>query len=110
MGRAGYCVNHPGRPADIRCTQCHKPLCGDCVIQDEGDPFCSKKCASRYRTFHRSYEEDHAKRPAVVTVRRVVAGLIIALIVVLLLSVAGRAGWEPALPVYDFIRRLLLGG
>ena len=109
MGRAGHCVNHAGRPADVRCIQCHKSLCGDCVIHDEGDPFCSKKCASRYRTFHRSHEEAHAKRPVAVIVQRVVAGLIIALIVVLCLSIAGRLGWGPAEPVYDFLRGLFLG-
>ena len=110
MGRAGYCVNHPGRPADIRCIQCQKPLCGDCVIRDEGDPFCSRKCASRYRTIHRSYEEAHAKRPVSVVVRRVIVGVLIAVIVLLLLSIAGWAGWGPAEPIYRVIRRLLTGG
>ena len=110
MGRAGYCINHPGRPADNRCIQCHKPLCDDCVIHDEGDAFCSKKCLSRYRTFHRSYEEAAAKLDVGALLRRVGTGLLIVGIVVLLLSVAGRMGWRPARPVYDLVRRIFLGG
>ena len=110
MGRAGYCTNHPGRPADIRCVQCHKPLCGDCVVEDQGDPFCSRKCASRYRTFQRSYDAAEGKLPVGTVLRRVAVVLLIAGIIVLVLSVAGRLGWGPAEPVYRFIHRLFVGG
>lgn len=109
MGQAGYCINHPSRPADICCTQCRKPLCSDCVIEDEGDPFCSRKCASRYRTFHRSYEEEAGKVPPSTVLARVGVVVLVAGVVVLLLSVAGALGWGPARPVYDFIRQLFIG-
>jgi hypothetical protein len=109
VGRAGFCINHPGRPADIRCAQCRKPLCADCIIQDEGDPFCSKRCASRYRAVHRSYEQARAKLPARTVIGRVAAGVLIAAIVLLILGVAGRAGWGPAKPVYRLVFRLFLG-
>ena len=109
MGRAGYCINHPGRPADIRCVQCHKPLCGDCVIRDEGNPFCSRRCASRYRTFYRSYEAARAKTSIITIIRRVAAGLLVAISVLFLLGVAGWLGWGPAKPVYQFIYRLFVG-
>jgi len=109
MGRAGYCINHPSRPADFRCAQCHKPLCRDCVIEDGGDTFCSRKCLSRYRTFHRGYEEQAGKTPLSTVLVRVGVVVLVLLVVVLLLSAAGGIGWGPARPVYQFIRRLFIG-
>ena len=90
MGRAGYCINHSGRPADNRCIQCHKPLCDDCVIHDEGDAFCSKKCLSRYRTFHRSYEAEHARTPLATIIARIGGALLVLLVVVALIYIGGE--------------------
>jgi len=106
MGRAGYCINHPQRPADIRCIQCHKALCGDCVIRDEGDPFCSKKCASRYRAFVRSAES--AKTSVVTTVQRIATVILVLLIIGALLFVAGAVLHVPVLKeMSDSIKRVV---
>lgn len=90
MGRAGYCTNHSGRPADNRCIQCHKPLCDDCVIRDEGDSFCSKKCTSRYRTFHRAYEADRAKTPVGTIIGRIGTVVLLVLVVAALIYIGGE--------------------
>jgi hypothetical protein len=99
MGRAGFCVNHPERPADRRCVQCHKALCNDCVLLDEGDTFCSRKCLSRYRTFHRAYVAEHARTPLVTTLIRIGAGVLILLILWVLIYITGDVLHVPVLKV-----------
>jgi len=106
VGRAGYCINHPGRPADIRCAQCGKALCADCGILDEGDHFCSRKCASRYRVTHRSYEADHARTPPATVVHRVLVVLVILIIVRLWVFVGAKFGWGIMESINDFLRRI----
>ena len=38
------CLNHPDREATDRCVACFKPLCDECVISYEGQPYCSESC------------------------------------------------------------------
>jgi hypothetical protein len=90
MGQAGFCVNHPGRPADRRCVQCHKSLCSDCVLADAGDTFCSRRCLSRYRTFHRAYVAEHARTPLATKLTRVAVGVVVLVIVLALVFVGGE--------------------
>jgi hypothetical protein len=97
MGRAGFCVNHPERPADRRCVQCHKSLCSDCVLVDEGDTFCSRKCLSRYRTFHRAYVAEHGRTPLATKLIRVGVAAIVLLIVLALVYIGGDVFHLPVL-------------
>lgn len=61
MARAATCINHPRRPAVASCYQCHKPICEQCRVIEAGRAFCSKKCASRYRTIDLHYARQEAK-------------------------------------------------
>ena len=108
MGRAGFCINHPDRPADRRCVQCHKALCNDCVLVDGGDDFCSRKCLSRYRTFHRAYVAAHARTPLATKLIRVGSGVLVLVIVLALVYIGGEVLHVPGLSVVSrFLRSLL---
>lgn len=51
MGRTETCLKHPDRPAVIRCPQCHKPLCAQCVISTTEGKFCSRVCSDKAAAF-----------------------------------------------------------
>jgi hypothetical protein len=42
--RNSVCLNHPERPASVRCSVCFKPVCEECAIRSEGSTFCSQAC------------------------------------------------------------------
>ncbi len=51
MARQEFCINHPDRPAQTRCRQCHKPICSTCIKSDAGGQFCSFQCSEAYKDF-----------------------------------------------------------
>ena len=108
MGRAGFCINHADRPADRRCVQCHKALCNDCVLVDEGDDFCSRKCLSRYRTFHRAYVAGHARTPLATKLIRVGVGVVVLIIVLALVYIGGEVFHVPFLTSVSRLLKSLL--
>ncbi len=92
------CINHPDRPAQLSCFQCHKPLCDDCVRVVKDGQFCSEKCRSQYLAFRAKAPVRKSGGGLIDTVRNLV---IYAVLIVALLYVAARWGgfsWaEPAL-------------
>lgn len=53
-------MNHPGVRADVHCAQCHRPVCEDCIAEEDGEMcFCSALCRSNYARFFAAY-----RRPA----------------------------------------------
>jgi hypothetical protein len=50
------CINHTARDAFIRCRQCSKPVCQECVIKDEIGVYCSEDCAEKGKSFHQRAE------------------------------------------------------
>ena len=50
------CLNHPDRPADTRCTTCHKPICNECAIRDGNNVFCSDQCRENYDSTRENVE------------------------------------------------------
>ncbi len=42
------CLNHPNKPAEHNCHTCHKPVCGQCAVPQDGKQFCSQKCVEGY--------------------------------------------------------------
>ena len=41
------CLNHPDREAVYKCAACGKPLCEECIIENEGDVYCSDSCMTK---------------------------------------------------------------
>ena len=41
------CLNHTDTDAVTRCYTCGKPLCARCVIQKDGNDYCSEYCAEK---------------------------------------------------------------
>ncbi|MGN0867660.1 MAG: B-box zinc finger protein [Oligosphaeraceae bacterium] len=38
------CLNHPDKLAVAHCCVCRRPVCKDCLIQDNGFKCCSREC------------------------------------------------------------------
>ncbi len=61
--RTHHCLNHQGIPAATHCAQCHKPICRDCIVAEEGKAaFCSVECLAGYHRFHQRYRVPGADR------------------------------------------------
>lgn len=41
MSPAGFCRNHPERPATGICVACRTSICGECVTKVQGINYCS---------------------------------------------------------------------
>ena len=80
------CVNHPERNATARCSSCHKPICGDCVVQDGGSVFCSQKCAEGAARFYARYKPDRG--PGLFTKLKNVVVSLVALAILIAAAVA----------------------
>ncbi|MBI2193463.1 MAG: B-box zinc finger protein [Planctomycetes bacterium] len=51
MTRELMCFTHTDRPAVVRCRQCQKPVCSECVKSDSNGKFCSLECAQKFAEF-----------------------------------------------------------
>ncbi len=49
------CLNHTDRPANTRCSACHKPICNECIVMDTGAIYCSQACAQGAARFRGKY-------------------------------------------------------
>ncbi len=43
------CINHPEVQTQAHCLACMKPICQECLVVDNGQSFCSAKCAVRQK-------------------------------------------------------------
>ena len=43
------CLNHTSVQAVSRCTTCFKPICQQCIVQDNQDDFCSQICLEKHK-------------------------------------------------------------
>jgi hypothetical protein len=41
------CLNHTDTDAVTRCYTCGKPLCARCIVQKDGNDYCSEYCAEK---------------------------------------------------------------
>jgi len=49
---SSVCINHTDRAGTHRCSCCHKPICNECVVKNNGNVFCSQHCiegAARFK-------------------------------------------------------------
>ena len=83
MAREEVCINHPDRPATLRCHQCHKPLCDECQRKDGNGVFCSVTCSQKYQEFRAAYGDKAKPLKVKGGVLKKLIGLIIAVLVVL---------------------------
>lgn len=82
------CPNHPNTEAVSRCTACFKPLCGDCVMERNGEDFCSEKCAVGHFTTN-AHVGDMLERDR----RRARAKMIRNLVILVILAALAAAGY-----------------
>jgi hypothetical protein len=81
------CNKHPTVKWDIRCQQCQKPACRQCIVNKS---FCSEACSARYNQFMSNY-----KKPAQLG-RSPIPGILLFLAVVAgLYFLAKKQGWLP---------------
>lgn len=82
------CPAHPDTPAVSRCVACFKPLCQACIIEKEGQHFCSEACAQNHFTTNQ-HVADMQERDR----KRKRAALIKKLVILVVLLVLAAAGW-----------------
>jgi hypothetical protein len=92
MARAATCVYHPDRAAVANCYQCHKPICEECRVIEAARAFCSKKCASRYRTVELHYAKEETKPSRWRMVYTIIC--IVLALVILRFAITAGAGLE----------------
>ena len=83
------CLNHPDTEAVARCGACGKPLCANCVIESNGNSFCSKACAKKAMD-SASRSSDVISRAGKADSKAAVKKIIFILI---LLAIAGAAAY-----------------
>lgn len=104
-----HCLNHKERPATTNCSQCHKPVCAECVVTMAHGIFCSMECSVSYQAFQRSKKSHVSMMPSGTMALAIIMGIVF--IVFILLHVA--ASYMPESPLreklrnIDFIGRLL---
>jgi hypothetical protein len=79
------CVVCHDREARFRCIQCHKPVCDECAFKTDQGAFCSRDCATAYRSFKESYDGPEAGR------RSAVGSLLKLLLLLVVLAAAAAA-------------------
>ena len=82
------CFTHTDRPAETLCTQCHKPLCSDCVIADPDGSFCSVDCLNKCKTFKSGYGGPQKMKGGLV--KKLVSLVILLAVIYAILYVGGK--------------------
>ena len=51
-GAESACINHPTVHGTIRCKQCSRPICKDCVVPGPLGSYCSQACKEKHTQFN----------------------------------------------------------
>jgi hypothetical protein len=99
------CINHNGVPATAMCFQCHKPVCGRCLVKTDAGSFCCDNCALQYQTFKERFHKPTGSR---ISPGSVIAGLVgLAAVALGLIYVMNNILGMKILPGLDIIGKLL---
>lgn len=78
------CINHSEVDSITRCDVCLKPLCGDCIVAHEQQPYCSEECLKNHLGFNSkitdSLEQDR-KKAAVRNIRNTLIFIIVCILI-----------------------------
>lgn len=44
LNNGPVCINHHNRPAVAHCASCRRPICEECLVEQDGFKCCSKEC------------------------------------------------------------------
>ena len=95
-----FCYVHAEVPAVGTCETCKRPICGQCVIHQQGSIFCSADCAGAHKKqaekLHKDLIKDRRRR--VSWGARIVLLLVAALIVVVVLEYLGITDYASFIP------------
>ncbi len=97
------CFHHPGRSAVKHCRQCQRPVCAECLVVEEGKPFCSEECARRFRAFSERYGAVAPRRPSLLY------RLVLLATAVLIGLIALRIGHSRGVPFFVRLHAFLFG-
>ena len=74
------CLNHTNTPAVSRCLTCFKPLCQVCIVDKNGEHFCSELCAAKHESTNpgiQEFEDEERARRFKSTIKKVAIFIII---------------------------------
>lgn len=107
MASQKYCLTHTTVFAKTFCRKCHRPICEECIVQGEKDPFCSNLCLSDFQKFQVAYRSNSLyKKPFLVRLFRGLFGIAL-LFLVLEVGVYYGKEYVPALKTFDYLEPYL---
>jgi len=95
MTNNSVCVNHPNRDAYLRCNQCWKPLCQECVIKTDYGVYCSHSCAEKGKLFKQQLEAQPKRSKRDIFLKKIFKILFSITILLILLYVLYLFGPSP---------------
>ena len=78
-GAESACINHPTVHGTIRCKQCSRPICKDCVVPGPLGSYCSQACKEKHTQFNAQVQRLDAKAgtASFTKVKKLVAAVIV---------------------------------
>ena len=107
LNNGPVCINHHDRPAVAHCASCRRPICEECLVEQDGFKCCSKKCLQQALASTAITNDILSRRSKAGSAGKVAGFIkwvvIIGVIVFLWLSGYGRKG-------FDWVRNLTRKG
>ena len=105
------CVNHPTKPAVLRCKQCGVGVCKQCIIPGPVGRYCSETCKQQHEEFMRKSQaaEQKVKNKHPIRWGRLLRKLVIIVGIIVGLGVLGSVVNIPILSGVVFKIRMVLG-
>lgn len=78
------CLNHPDRLAVAHCSVCRRPICRECLIEEDGFKCCSRECLKMAKeSTHRVADVQERKRrsESAFPLSRIIKWLIVAALI-----------------------------
>jgi len=102
------CVNHPTKPAVLRCKQCGVGVCKQCIVPGPVGRYCSETCKQQHEEFMQKAQsaEQKVKNKRSLRLGPTIRKLVIVVAIIIGL---GFLGYVVNIPILSGIVRQILG-
>ena len=97
------CFYHPKRDAAVRCYQCHKALCADCIFEAPNGKYCSKLCSEKYQDYKAAFSETKEKVKGVTPHGGMLRSIILLIILIVAVIAVLKIGAAMGITVFQKI-------
>jgi len=105
------CVNHPTKPAVLRCKQCGVGVCKQCIVPGPVGRYCSETCKQQHEAFMEKAQgaEQRVRGKQPVRWGRVMGKMVLTLGILIGLGLLGSVFRIPLLTPVVYKIRVMLG-